>query len=150
MAKRYMVPQQDTGWGLIYRLNDLFRRIEVLAPVGRYEEWNFALDRVWCNLLYRNDIKILKNEEGEIKSIHLNDEDTKDKNFLDKQITIAKFTINKLKKEKEVDVKEMSKAKKDYYDSLMLKDVWIRKFMNSLGLYLKQVEHDPGKAIYGN
>ena len=44
--KSNVTPQQDTGWGVIYRLNDLFREIETLAPSGEYDKWNFKLDRI--------------------------------------------------------------------------------------------------------
>lgn len=149
--KPSLVPQQDTGWGLIYRLNDLFGKVEKFAPSGRYDDWNFTLDRIWCNLLYRNDIEVEEDGEGKIISVELSEQDTRIKFFLDKKIMIAKSNVNRVSDgdSKTFNGKKLAEAKLEYYNSLMLKDIWLRKFMSQLGLYLKEVEHDPSKAIYG-
>ena len=31
----------------------------------------------------------------------------------------------------------------------MLKEIWLRKYMSELGLYLKEVEHNPAGAMFG-
>jgi len=152
MTTKKISPQQDAGWGLIYRLNDLWRKVERCAPAGKYDEWNFSLDRIWCNLLYRNDVIITKDAKQEIiVSIELSEEDIDEKNFLDKKIFEARMVMERGKKNQETnaDKKNFTKAKMDYYNALMLKDVWLKKFMNKLGLYLKEVTKDPSKAIYG-
>jgi len=148
MVKK-LIPQQDTGWGLIFRLNDLWREVEKVAPKGEYDQWSFKLDRIWCNLLYRNELDIKTDENKKITSIKLSDEDFEIKEFLDNQIHEVK---SKLKKERKVDNPDKSgiaKIKREYYNALMLKDIWLRKFMRELGLYLKEMERDPSKAIYG-
>lgn len=148
MVKRsHIKPQQDAGWGLIFRLNDLWRQIESYAPKGEYDKWNFKLDRIWCNLLYREHIEVEKGEDEKIINIKLSIDDKEEKEFLDDEITAARHEMNKMKKQE--DNNKFLKAKRKYYNSLMLKDVWLRKFMMGLGLYLKEIEYDPSKAIYG-
>lgn len=150
MSKKFISPQQDAGWGLIFRLNDLWRAVERYAPNGKYDDWNFTLDRIWCNLLYREEMDVIKNSAGEIINIKLNEIDKDEKVFLDKKIAQAKAQIKNAKEgEGKINTKENNKAKREYYDSMMLKDIWVRKLMNKLGLYLKEIERDPSKAIYG-
>ena len=152
--KAGITPQQDTGWGVIYRLNDLFREIEVLAPLGKYDEWNFKLDRIWSNLCYRTPLKIIKSEKTEeIISIEFNEDAFLIKQFLDKQILSAKAKMSNAKKkispERENEYnKEYIKAKKELYQATFLKEVWLRKYMQELGLYLKEVEHNPAGAMF--
>ena len=153
MAKRTyskITPSIDTGWGLIFRLNRLWSEVENFAPKGKYAEWNFKLDRIWCNLVYRNNMDI--NKKGEkIVSIKLAKEDIEEKDYLDEQIAIARMEIIKIKKtDADAKEREIIKAKRKYYNAIMLKDIWLRKFMHiKLKLYLKEVEYDPAKAIYG-
>jgi hypothetical protein len=150
MAKRgKFIPQQDTGWGLIFRLNDLWRDVERHAPRGEYSDWNFKLDRIWCNLLYREKISI-KEKDGKVVQIKFLKKDVAVKDFLDEKIREAKLGMKEVRDEEGKIIKEKYiKAKKKYYDILMLKDIWLRKFMHELGLYLKEIEYDPSKAIYG-
>ena len=151
MAKKGITksPQQDTGWGLIFRLNDLWKEVEKLAVAGKYEEWSFRLDRIWCNLVYRDDLVIKYAKDGRtIISIGLSGADTKEKDFLDDKIQAAKSELGSTLKSQEKNG-NVNRAKRKLYESLMLKDVWLRKFMMVLGLYLKEIEHDPSQAIYG-
>lgn len=147
-------PQQDTGWGLIYRLNALFTEVEDLAPSGDYDGWNFKLDRIWSNLLYRTPMEIKKNNDGEIISIEFSDDDIQEKEFLDRQITVAKSKMSLARKnlppEKEYKTnKEWVRAKKELYRMLLKKEIWLRKFMQDLGLYLKEIEHNPAGSMWG-
>lgn len=150
--KKLTTPQQNAGWGLIFRLNDLWKEVEGHAPKGDYEMWNFKLDRIWCNLLYRNVVDIERDKKtGKILAITLNQEDIEEKEFLDNQISKWKKEMKHL-----TDVEgniiskiKFNQAKRNYYNALMLKDVWLRKFMNKLDLYLQEIEFDPSKAIYG-
>jgi len=144
-------PQQNAGWGLIFRLNDLWREVESHAPKGEYDMWNFKLDRIWCNLLYREDVDIKTNGKKEIVDIRLKGIDIEEKEFLDKQISYWKSEMKKyVNAEGTVfDNKKYNLARRNHYNALMLKDVWLRKFMNALGLYLQEIEFDPSKAIYG-
>ena len=44
---------------------------------------------------------------------------------------------------------EIGKLNQEYYNLIFKKDVWIRKKMFQLKLYLAETEHDPRKSIYG-
>jgi len=56
-------PDKDAGWGLIYRLNNLWAQVDPKATSGDYEGWNFVLDRIYCNLLYEDNMIITENEK---------------------------------------------------------------------------------------
>lgn len=149
-----VTPQQDTGWGVIYRLNDLFREIEILAPEGKYDEWNYKLDRIFSNLCYRNPLKIEKDDQKNILSIKFDEEAYQIKSFLDLQILQSKKEMNQALKEippeKEIKInKNYIIAKKKLYRNVLLKEIWLRKYMQELGLYLKEVEHNPAGAMWG-
>jgi len=147
---RLKTPQQDTGWGLIFRLNDLWKEVEGHAPKGENDLWNYKLDRIWCNLLYREEMEIVKSEKKEILNMKLSKKDTEQKTFLDLKIIDAKQELKNCNDAKgKVIPKKYYKAKLALYNALMLKDIWLRKFMSELGLYLKEIEFDPSKAIYG-
>jgi hypothetical protein len=152
--KSNVVPQQDTGWGVIYRLNDLFREIEVLAPLGKYDEWNYKLDRIFSNLCYRNSLEIKKDDNNKIISIEFDEEAYEIKIFFDTQILKAKKEMNDAKKKipEEKDYlkeKDYVMGKRKLYKQILLKEIWLRKYMQELGLYLKEVEHNPAGAMWG-
>jgi len=150
--KKSTTPQQNAGWGLIFRLNDLWKEVEGHAPKGDYDLWNFKLDRIWCNLLYRNEVEIVRDTKTKkILQIKLCEADFEQKEFLDNQISQYKLDMKKLidAEGKITDKLKYNRAKRSHYNSLMLKDVWLRKFMSELDLYLQEIEFDPSKAIYG-
>jgi hypothetical protein len=151
--KKTVSPDKDTGWGVIFRLNSLFSEVEDLAPTGKYDDWNIKLDRIWSNLLYRNPMEIKKDNNGKILSIDLRGDDVEEKTFLDNQILKAKGEMSVARKKvPEGDDytrdREWVKGKKKLYKALLIKEIWLRKFMNGLGLYLKEVEYNPAGAMW--
>jgi hypothetical protein len=139
--------QVDAGWGLIFRINYLWSRADQAALDGDLDKWNFVLDRVFCNLCYRNQIEIELDANEKIKNISLSEKD---------DAIFKKFTddIKRIKIEKNTALKRKDKNLYDecsnkQYKILMLKDIWLRKFMNELGLYLKEVEKNPSRALFG-
>lgn len=145
--------QQDTGWGVIYRLNNLFSEVEVLAPSGQYDSWNFKLDRIWSNLVYKNPMEIKKSPDGKIISMDFSEDDMSEKDFLDTQILLAKSEMAKAKKssppEENYEKKpDYVRGKKRLYRALLKKEIWLRKKMFTLGLYLKEVEYNPAGAMF--
>lgn len=151
-----VTPQQDTGWGVIYRLNGLFSEVEILAPSGKYDDWNIKLDRIWSNLVYRNPLEWKKEdgkEDGKIIGVKFCEEDFEEKEFLDNRILKAKSEMtkarNKMATEDTNNSREYILAKRQFYQSLMLKEIWLKKYMHTLGLYLKEVAHNPGGAMWG-
>jgi len=151
--KSNVTSQQDTGWGVIYRLNDLFREVEVLAPSGKYDEWNIKLDRIFSNLCYRNPLEIKKDDEENIVSIEFDEEAYEIKQFLDNRILKYKKEMNDAKKkvpvgQEEKFNKEYVIGKKRLYKQILIKEIWLRKYMQELGLYLKEIEHNPAGAMW--
>ncbi len=185
MAKKtYASPDKDAGWGLIYRLNNLWGQVDPKATKGDYDGWNFVLDRIYCNLLYANDMVIKRiytcgrghkfstfNKKKEcptcrkdtgnksaiqlikIESIDLSDEDEMIYNFLTKQIRDANNSkikaTRKPKGDSDKGIKSLEECKEKHYRALMMKDIWVRKFMQELGLYLKVSHGDPSSAMLG-
>jgi len=152
--KSNVTPNQDTGWGVIYRLNDLFREVESLAPSGRYDEWNIKLDRIFSNLVYRNPLKIRRDDNKEIISIEFDEDAYNIKTFFDSQILKHKKRMSDAKKKFPVGTddkinKEWVIAKKELYKQILMKEIWLRKYMQELGLYLKEVEYNPAGAMWG-
>ena len=178
-------PDKDAGWGLIYRLNNLWAQVDPKATGGDYDGWNFVLDRIYCNLLYEDNMiitRVYKCENGheflsliqrkecpkcleekkvgvqiklvKVENVGLSDEDEMVYRHLTENIAMEKNNIKKaVKILQKPDTKEKGKSlelsKADYYRALMMKDIWLRKFMQSKGLYLKVIEHDPSKALFG-
>lgn len=135
----------DAGLGLIYRLNRLWGDVDIYAARGDFEGWNARLDRVFCNLLYREDLVIEKSDDnGEIVSVELSDEDEEIYNYLNKKYKAA------LKEYRAAKTKEgIRKAKEKIFEALFLKDIGLRKFMRELKLYLKETTGNPSKAMWG-
>jgi len=143
--------QQDTGWGVIFRLNTLFAEVEDLSFAGKYDEWNIKLDRIWSNLLYRNPLVWVKDKNENIIDVKFSEEDIDKKNFLDKRILEAKKEMSDAKRtggENYERTKNWIISKRHLYKSLLIKEIWIRKFMNELGLYLKEIEYNPAGAMW--
>ena len=134
----------DTSWGLIYRLNKLWGDIDHYAASGDFENWNARLDRVFCNLLFKEDLEVETEEDGKIISVEFSEDDQEIFDYLNKRYDEAN------KKYKKAQTKsEMVEAKKEVYKALMMKDVGLRKFMRELKLYLKQLDSNPARAMWG-
>ena len=192
MAKKSAIlsPDKDAGWGLIYRLNNLWAQVDPKATGGDYEGWNFVLDRIYCNLLYEDNMiitrvyecdrrhtfsTILKRKECprcrkeskdqvsikliRVERVKLSNEDEMVYEHLTKKIAAEKNNIKRaIKKQSEKqneklgdksNGKNLEQSKEDYYRTLMMKDIWLRKFMQGKGLYLKVIERDPSRALFG-
>jgi len=148
--KNKVTTQQDTGWGVIFRLNTLFAEVEELCFSGEYDKWNIKLDRIWSNLCYRNPLEWEKSNE-KIIDVNFSLEDIEKKYFLDKKILLAKSKMSKCKKEigQNVKNKQWIIAKRELYNALLIKEIWLRKYMHELGLYLKEIEYNPAGAMWG-
>jgi len=150
--KQTYQPNIDAGIGLIYRLNALWNRADYAALEGDMEKWNFVLDIIYRNLLYRNnlDIQFKNDEKGKpisIISVGLIKEDKIIHEWFRKRIREIK--VNRLIAVKKRDKIEYYKSLEDLYTLMGLKDSWLRKFMQEKGLYLKEVEFNPGNAMWG-
>jgi hypothetical protein len=145
-------PSLDAGLGLIYRLNALWNRADAAALDGDMERWNFILDTIYRNLLYRNNLEIKYeiDKEGkplQILSIGLVKEDKMIHDWYRKKIRIIKLKrIEAIKKRDRITYYQ---ALEDLYYIMGEKDSWLRKFMQERGLYLKEIEFNPANAMWG-
>ena len=152
--KSNVTPQQDTGWGVIYRLNDLFREVEVLSPSGKYDEWDFKLDRIWSNLMYRNPLDIKFDDKKNVISVKFDEDAYTVKLYFDNEILKSKKEMNDARRKipegkDSLKCKNYVIGKRKLYKTILLKEIWLRKYMQELGLYLKEVEHNPAGAMWG-
>lgn len=151
---KHSSPDKDTGWGVIFRLNNLFNQVEDLAPSGDYDKWNFKLDRIWSNLVYKEDFKIDRDSNDKILNIEFDEEAFEIKEYFDSMIAKTKKEMRDAKKQtiekdKLPSNKEYIKAKNNLYKIITMKDVWLRKYMQELKLYLTEVEYNPSGAMFG-
>lgn len=137
----------DASLGLIYRMNNLWARVDTPAENGDYDAWNIVLDRIFCNLSYRDDPTVIKDPTtGAITDVQINDECEKIYKFLTAQIHKRKIDYLKAPPGK---IKEKTIAKSRWYHALRIKDIWLRKHMQKLGLYLRETKQDPAGALFG-
>lgn len=134
----------DTGWGLIMRLNYLWSRADQVSIAGDLESLNFVLDRIFCNLLYREPLEVNKDSEGNIIDVQLSEKDKQIWQQLNKRVNDARQSLRIAKQ-----VKEYQKARADLYQALMMKDIGLRKFMFELKIYLKEADRNPARAMWG-
>lgn len=148
MATYTPQPDKDTGWGLIFRLNRLWDKADHKALTGDYDGWELTLDRIYSNLLYREEMIINEDEAGKVLDVNLPNKDLEIWSKVKQKIKIAKK--NKRYAVKIKDSKLYEKSKEDYYLSIFYYDIWLRKFMQSLGgMYIKEIESNPSKALFG-
>lgn len=144
-------PRQDTGWGLIFRLNGILAKLEQDVESGDLEKWNLHLDRIYSNISYKKPEEKIYDDKGNVVDIKFDSEDVEIITMFNTQIAkkkkeIALANIELEDNEKKIKIKQL---RDKLYQILFKKDVWIRKKMFVMNLYLKEVEHDPRKAIYG-
>lgn len=153
MAKRSygsnFTPQVDSSYGLIYRLNDLWVGADRKALAGDLEGWNHVLNVLYRNLLYRNpmEVEYINDDKEEIKTIKVGEEDSKIYKKFKNMIRDCRKQMRIAVRQKDRLLFEQSKEK--YAETLAMKDIWLRKFMQERGLYLKEVEFDPSRAMWG-
>jgi hypothetical protein len=135
----------DASLGLIFRLNALWQRTDAPATSGEFDKWNFILDRIFCNLLYKEDLVSEKDEEGNLTNVTLGEEDKKIYKILNRKVVMAKKL---LKQAKTLDEKHDARSK--LYHALMLKDIGLRKFMHKLKLYMRESDSNPSRAMWGS
>lgn len=138
----------DTTLGLIMRLNRLWDKCDNCAESGKYSEWNFTLDTIWRNLLYRDPLVPVKetNKDGEevIIDVELSDEDKKLWEILNSRVINSRQLIRISK-----NPSERNKATYQLYTALQMKDVGLRKFQHKLKLYVKERSKNPSNAMWG-
>ena len=147
MRNPEITPKNDATLGLIYRLNALWAENDTHAKNGDYNSWNNTLDAIYRNLLYRNDVVVTKDKDENIIKIGLSDDDEKEYRFLCKRISQFKMLTLRVKGVNENGISKQRIARSLWYKSVGLKDVWLRKLMSDLGLYIKETVGDPGEVM---
>jgi len=138
-------PSRDSSLGLIFRLNDLWSKVDFPAQKGDFNAWNGVLDRIFANLDFVDKYEAKEDAEGNITELEIDSKDFKIYKFLSINIAKAKFECKKTKTK----TKEHYRARSKWFIELMKKDRWIRKFMQRQKLYLKIVEQTPESSLYG-
>lgn len=141
-------PTTDAGLGLVYRLNLLWAKADIKCLAGEFDNWNFVLDRIYSSLSYREKMETKEDPNtGEIIDVKQVDPNSKIYNIFTNRIKKAKNEYYNAYKRK--DAKAMVEAREKHYQILMKKDIWLKKFMAELGLYLKEYEYNPATALFG-
>lgn len=157
MAGSEITPKYDSTLGLIFRLNNLWSKVDVPAEEGDYESWNNVLDRLYNNLAYRGETKVTKDDDGKIIKIEIDDSDNEEYKFLSKSVNKCRQTFFKATGHKKIIINGFTKtiskkkiARSVWYKSLNAKDIWLRRFMHKLNLYIKETKKTPGNVMFGN
>jgi hypothetical protein len=147
MASQFYQPDKDAGWGLIFRLNDLWVRADRKALAGDYDGWELTLDRIFTNLSYRNDMEVETNGDEEVVDVVISESEFKEWKIAKGKISNSKRNIKLALLKK--NPKDYLSSKEEHYNALIFYDIWLRKLMRGLGLYLKEFESNPSKALFG-
>ncbi len=150
MRNSEITPKYDSTLGLIFRLNALWAEVDIPAKSGEYDAWNNVLDRIYCNLLYRDDLKIKEDDEGNIIEVKLSDKDEKIYKYLSANIAKWKRLHLKVRGKTKKGLDKRKIMKNLWYKAVMLKDIWLRKYMNELKLYIKETKKTPGSVMFGS
>jgi len=137
-------PERDASLGLVFRLNNLWAQTDYAVLSANYDRWDVLLDRIYCNLLYREDVVVEEDDKKQILNVKLSKKDTEVYTFLSKQIHASKIKIKNIRNSV-----EKSKARSKLYHALQKKDIWLRKKMQELQLYLKENKNSPGQSMFG-
>lgn len=137
-------PSLDAGLGLIFRLNNLWNDADRNAINGNYDSWDNTLDVLWRNLSYREPLEVIG--EGINTKVGLSSKDKRVWKILDKNVMISKrnWMISKKKYPKKV-----RKFWTQRYRCLEMKDLFLRKKMFQLKLYLKESDRNISGATFG-
>lgn len=139
--------QLDTGLGLIFRLNDLWRDVIYKVKTADYLGWETHLDMIYENLLYGEDLEIEEDDEGNIIDVRLSEKDQKIRKFIKRKLAECNKKFAEGRKNK--NFLKMKLAQKERYETLILYGASLRKKMQELGLYLKVSDGDPSKSMWG-
>lgn len=140
-------PTTDAGLGLVYRLNSLWAKADIRCIAGDFDGWNFLLDRIYCNLSYREKLELIENKNGQIISVKTSEKNAEVYKIFKDKIKRAKNNFYIAMKTRNAN--KVARAREEHYSILMDKDMWLRKFMADLGIYMKEYEYNPATALFG-
>lgn len=134
----------DGSMGLMYRLNILWNKADLTSMSGKFEDWNYVLDRIFVNLMYKEPLVTIKDEQETIIDVQLSPEDKKMYRLLNKKVNQANLLVQ------QADTKQLrDSAMKRKYQALLMKDAGLRKLQHKLKLYTKEHTGSPGGAMWG-
>lgn len=135
----------DASLGLVYRLNNHWALADSHAMDGSYDEWNNVLDVIFRNLLYKEPLEVIESKTGiEVK---VSEKDMKVWNVLNKNVIMSKRNWIKSKR---LYPKKLRVYWSRRYQALQNKDLFLRKLMFKLKLYLKVTERNTGTSTFGS
>ena len=143
-----ITPERNATLGLIFRLKALWVEADIHAKNGDYDSWNNILDRLYCNLTYRENIIVVKDKDGKIIRMCLSDKDEQEYKFLTSRISGYKLKYLRATGMYRKGISNKRYMKSLWFKSVKLKDVWLRKVMNKLNLYIKETKRQPGHAVF--
>jgi len=140
-----LTPDRDASLGLVFRLNKLWSRVDDVSINGNYLKWNDILDAIYRSLLYREDIITNVDEKtGIVTNVIFSNKDVKVYRYLSLQIAKARKNHKTNR-----NLRTRNKTQSIWYHTIQKKDIWLRKFMQKLRLYMKETEKRPGSTMYG-
>jgi len=145
MVQQNISPDRDASLGLIFRLNNLWSQVDYVSVGGLYDKWNSLLDALYRNLLFRESMIIDVDEKtGKITKVKLSAKDIETYRLLSLEIAKAKRNYKQSRSRR-----DKGKTRNKWYHSVQNKDIWLRKFMQKLKLYMKETEQRPGSTTFG-
>jgi hypothetical protein len=146
MASDVYEPEINAGLGLIYRLNAWWELADRRALSGNLLAWELVLDRIFSNLIYRNDVEVEISSTKKV-TIKITDDEMVIWETLKKDIESA--VVLRMIAQRNKNLPAFLAAKKKHYHAIMKYDWWLRKFMHSLKLYMKESDSNPSQALFG-
>jgi hypothetical protein len=139
----------DGSIGTIFRLNFLWNKVDAPAAEGDFDKWDFWLDRIFCNLCFKEPFEITEDDNtGKIVKVEFNEKDKRLIQHLNFRVKHARNNLTLAKRNK--NFSGVHKANKELYDALMLKDIGLRKYEHQvLKLYMKETDSNPARAMWG-
>ena len=138
-------PDRDASLGLIFRLNNLWSLVDYASIGADYKKWNNLLDAIRRNLLFRENVIVDVDEiTGKVTKVRFTKNDKENYKILSVEISKAIKEYNGARSKV-----NKGKARNKWYHKLQNKDVWLRKFMQKLKLYMKESEQRPGSSTFG-
>jgi len=144
MTNEY-IPDKDASLGLIFRLNNLWAEIDLVSSNGKYDIWNYKLDCIYRNLSFREPmVPEVDKVTGKIINVLVSEKDLKIYRYL--SMEVARTRMASLRNR---NPKLKYQKRSEWYYAIQKKDMYLRKFMQVLKLYLKETEQTPGNTMYG-
>jgi len=122
----------NSGIAIIYRLDGLWKDVNLHSRSGEFSKWNADLDRIWCELA--RDLKEKKYEDKKDKEGNIKEEGYKTKfDKIDSQVLkYGNFSDGKINSFNKLTEQDIVKREKQY-KALMEKELFLRRLENSVG-----------------